>query len=714
MSSLTATPTENRQLISYFDWKNFNQSHFLDELSRIDWLQSLHPSKTVDIMLQLFTDTLLHCISKHLKLKHRYVKSRQLPAWFDQDIQESIRKRDLLKQSNCHAEYRRARNYTTNLIKRKKSNYLDNIVKNSNNRQTKKLWDIIRNKEAQSTTISSIADPTSPQQLNSSPQQIANTLNNHFTDISKLLIDSDRTDQNGTPTTYQSTATMDCIPLITVHDVILLLNGISPTKATGHDLLSPRILKISTPFIALPITEIINRSISEGIFPSLWKTAIVTPIHKSGPTTDPSNYRPISVLPVLSKIFEKHVLKHLITHLESNKLINLNQSGFRKNHSCITALHKTISDWLDKLKEHKPTLIIFLDFCKAFDMVDHQILLNKLLAKGISGNFHSLIKSYLSARTQMVKIGPATSNPRQVHSGVPQGSILGPTLFLIFIDDLLNLKLNMKMHAYADDTTFYLSDENTKTLQIKAQHDLDIIESWCRNNKMLINTKKSHYLLCSTTQSTVQLKVRDENLVRKQSSKLLGLSINDKLTWSDHVKDLLHKISSNLRLFYLTRHLMNQHTARNYYMNFIHSYLTYGLHIYYPLAPNKLTNPLYLAQKKGIRLVKLVLRRDKISTATLCKSINVLPLPKLAEYFTGIFAHRTDTLRQPSYITHLFSHRPTAHNCSLRNSYKLPSSYTYNALNSKTVILYNSLPLKIRSTNSLTAFKRRLLAFLLD
>ena len=169
-----------------------------------------------------------------------------------------------------------------------------------------------------------------------------------------------------------TTRTLKSIPHITPHDIILILRDISPNITIGDDKLSVRLLRLALPYILLPLTDIINRAIDETTFPRQWKDAIVTPIYKGGDKNDPSNYRPISVLPILSKILKRHLLKTLDSHLLNNGIISKNQSGFRKNHSCLTTMHHLYSTWIDAKHNKKSLLLLFLDFKKVFDMIDHE------------------------------------------------------------------------------------------------------------------------------------------------------------------------------------------------------------------------------------------------------------------------------------------------------------------------------------------------------
>ena len=345
-------------------------------------------------------------------------------------------------------------------------------------------------------------------------------------------------------------------------------------------------------------------------------------------------------------------------------------------------------------------MLLFLDFHKAFDMVDHNILLQKLSCISVTGNFLHILRSYLIGRTQCVKIGTTNSSMLPISSGVPQGSILAPVLFQVFINDLLHTSLNSNVHAYADDTTYYISGTNSQSLETLIASDIGQIERWCYTKKMVINAAKSHYLVVnSPTSLSLSININGNSLEQRETSKLLGLTLNDSMTWTNHIQTMSNKISSNLRLFYNIRHLMNFNTARQFYYNFIHSYLIYGLHLYYPMTPIKHTDILFKLQKRALRLIcKDSASPDTqktLSTNFTTTLTNILPLPNLMLYFTSLSAHRILNGDCPSYLSLPFTNPDHPH--STRYQYRLISSASHNKLNLHLLKTFNSLPIKLRS-----------------
>ena len=232
--------------------------------------------------------------------------------------------------------------------------------------------------------------------------------------------------------------------------------------------------------------------------------AKIYPIHKGGTKCDPANYRPISILPTVSKIFEKHINKHLMAFLNKYKLIHANQSGFRQKHSCQTALVKLIDQWLTCIDKGDIIGTVFLDFRKAFDLVDHSILIEKLSLYKCKNNTLDLLSSYLHARKQVIEKGQSTSKPALIKSGVPQGSILGPTLFLLFINDLPLHMTHCYIDFFADDATYYIDGKSESEVEPKLQQDGDNSKTWAKKHKMKIHYDKTTCMLVGNRHKLVK------------------------------------------------------------------------------------------------------------------------------------------------------------------------------------------------------------------
>ena len=705
---LRHTPRHSHK-ISYLDWKNFSPSAFQRDLCTVNW-QDVYLCHTVEDMLDMFLSKFKRVMATHLQCKSKHVKSPVLPPWLDEEVQSSMKLRDSLKRKLDWNAYKKQRNFTNNLIRRKKKQHIANLVSDSHQKQTKKLWQTLRNSCHANVTPRGDSSP-----LNDST--VANTLNTHFSNIGHKLNSNFSSHTSSHPTPESTTHVLSEIPPINIHQFILYFKDIGINKATGTDGLSVKVLRLALPLVVNILCDIINRAISENCFPTQWKSAVITPLYKGGDRENPSNYRPISVLPVLSKIFERHILKTLSEYLYTNNLISDSQSGFRSKHSCSTAMQHLYSQWIESQKSRHSLVLLFLDFRKAFDTVNHNLLIKKISSLGISGHLLSLLNSYLAGRTQCVKINSSLSTTLPVSCGVPQGSILAPTLFLIFINDLLSLPLHSKVHAYADDTTFYLSNPNPTRLRGLVADDIISIEHWCDSNLMTINESKSHFLVVNPQNHSFSFSLKNSILQERGSTKLLGFTVNNTLTWKDHISEISNKISTNLRLFYNIRHLIDFNTSKLFYYNYVHSYLTYGIHLYFPLTPVVLTNRLSTLQRRALRVVCRPYQNKQpkktLSNTFVTSKTEVLPVPHLFTFFTCISAYGIKKGQCPSYLSKEFmlaipqNHKPT------RYQHKIPSSHHYNRLNHHLVSAFNSLPDNIRRSAP-SSFRKRLKSFLLS
>ncbi len=343
-----------------------------------------------------------------------------------------------------------------------------------------------------------------------------------------------------------------------VDSVKNLIKEMEPA-AQGNSGISSKILKLIPDKLAPILTKIINFAITTSSIPEDWKSALVTPLFKNkGKTTDLNNYRGISVLAPMAKIFEKVLAIQITGYFEKNKIFTPHQHGFRKGHSCETALHELISD-LNKARDKKLiNLLLFIDFKKAFDTVDSKLLLAKLFHYGFDTASLLLVADYFNNRHQKTKIGNSFSKSNLILLGVPQGSILGPLFFLIFINDLLHFLLDVSAKLFADDTTLYCSGAELGDLHCRFDRIIKLLLEWCSKNRIDINWKKTFFMVITNKRikipesfmfSDIEIKCVDE-------FKLLGVTIDNKLNFNSHISNISHCINSKLfsikRIFYLS------------------------------------------------------------------------------------------------------------------------------------------------------------------
>ena len=339
------------------------------------------------------------------------------------------------------------------------------------------------------------------------------------------------------------------------YEVNKQLNSIRNDCSTGHDHLPVYYLKLASQYIVSPLTHIINECIAQNKFPSSWKIGRISPIPKINDPLKNSDFRPVSALPILSKVYERLVLSQLVEHIESSTLYKETMSGFRKGHSTAVVLLKLKDDILKAMKKGEITLAVFTDYSKAFDTVDFQVLLNKLHRLGFPKKFLIWTYSYLEGRQQFVQIDDRKSGLLPVAFGVPQGSILGPVLFNLYMADLQDEKSDCNYLQYADDTSLYqhCKVKNLDKCGEDIGRELTRAYGWSTSSNLVLNPDKTKMMIFSTTQMSkthnlssldlVKLSINGRNIERKRSWKVLGVEFNEHLKWNAHLEEVIRSSS---------------------------------------------------------------------------------------------------------------------------------------------------------------------------
>ena len=389
---------------------------------------------------------------------------------------------------------------------------------------------------------------------------------------------------------------------ITEEGVKKLLLKLNPNKACGPDDITPRVLRELAEEVAPILTMIFQSSVDTGIIPSDWRTANVTPVFKKGEHYDPANYRPVSLTSVPCKILEHIVVSSLMNHLEENSILTPHQHGFRKKRSCETQLLEFAEELSENMERGGQTDIVILDFAKAFDKVNHSLLLHKLHHYGVGGKINKWIEGFLSNRLQAVVVKGARSDYVSVRSGVPQGSVLGPSLFLVYINDLPE-QLTSLTRLFADDTAVYRLVASSLD-QDQLQQDLLKLEKWEKSWDMVFHPGKCTTLPVTRKKQplTNEYHLHNQRLATVDSAKYLGVTISHDLSWDEHINNICSK--ANKTLGFLRRNLRISATQlkETAYKSFVRPILEYACTVWDPHTKQNIMK-IEAVQRRAARFV---------------------------------------------------------------------------------------------------------------
>ena len=395
--------------------------------------------------------------------------------------------------------YQAARNKVTIEMRKSKSNYFQQKIKDCEKIDPKATWKLINSLVGKSHKSNHVTEIELEGKNTVDGSEISEAFNDYFINIGPKLAAESTSNSSNNVHKYLKTDKLNytffSFENVLVDNVLLTLRHLQTSKSTGLDNISAKMLKIAANIIAPSLTYIFNLSLSTGIFIDDWKNARVNPIYKEGSRRNMGNYRPISILPILSKVFEKEVFRQIYQYFNVNLLLSKFQSGFRPDYSTLSALIQMCDNWFENMDNGKLTGVVFLDIRKAFDSIDHEILLEKLKFYGITGVEHDWFESYLTSRNQQTFVNGFLSTKKEIICGIPQGSILGPLLFLIYINDLPNCLESTIPCLYADDTQIFTSSHDTEDLIDKLNSDLVNVMDWLTVNKLQSHAKKTKFML---------------------------------------------------------------------------------------------------------------------------------------------------------------------------------------------------------------------------
>ena len=668
------------------NFKIFNENEFSENIKNIDWdeillLNNNDSNVSLEILYNR-VNFILDEMAPYKTLSRKEYKLKSKP-WITKEIQflmwerdkkfhQYCKEKDELKRQLIYNKFKIMRNNLTTVKRNSKIEHYKNYFA-LNSKKSAAIWKGIRSLvKIKQTSQRDILILDNKGSLITDPKLIAEHFNKYFVNVGPT-IDNKIPLSKRNFTDYLQNFTINhsffLTPVIQ-KDVQEIISSLDLNKSLGPNSLPIYIMKICSDFFSHYLSKIINISFTTGVFPHLCKTAKVIPIFKKDDPLIVKNYRPISLLSVFSKIFEKAIYSRMYHYLESNDLIFKRQFGFRAKHSTNHALSSMTEDIKSHLDSNRFVSGIFIDLEKAFDTVNHEILSNKLSYYGFRGKSNDLIKPFFMNRSQYVSINSTDSQLLDIVCGVPQGSTLGPLLFLLYINDLRFSLIHSNASHFADDTCITYANKNLKTLESNINYDLKSVTEWLRANRLSLNVDKTKLLLFCTkgnkqVEDNISIKLQGIKLIPTDYVKYLGLYIDKHLSWNYHIKQLSLKLSRANGILSKLRHYAPNETLLSVYYAIFYSHLSYGCSLW-SLTTNYNLDKINIIQKKCIRIINF----EPFNSHTI-KLFAKNKLLKFEDIITStllklILEFKTNTL--PTELMSLFQHANEIHNYGTRRA----------------------------------------------
>lgn len=681
-------------------------------------------NKNEECLYNKLEEKLIKCINQN-KITKTKIQYPPRQNWIKRSIINLINKRNELwnqhkkspNDTGIKENFIKKRNEVSEQIQRTKSDYYNKTFTECKN-QPAKMWQLIN-----SLSCNKIVVKTTPKQLQTqngittNMKDICEGFNKFFASVGSVLA-CEITKQYQTPINSVNhmpgycSHTLSTLPLATKDEVLKIIKNLKSNTSSGLDGINTKSIKCVSSQIIDELTNCINKCIKEGTFPDSLKVAKITPIYKSGAKYDPSNYRPISVLPVLSKIFERVLYDRLDQYLTQLNYIYKKQYGFRPKSNTLSATIDLITNIKLRIDKKQVVLGLFIDLKKAFDSVSHELLLKKLTDIGIQGSAYKIFKSYLTNRKQVVKIGEMESNPETVTYGIPQGSIIGPLLFLIHINGVHQIGLRGDLSLYADDTCIFYYGNSIDSIISEAQSDLDVLNVWFQQNLLTINATKTNYMVFAAKNKKIgnhiTLKINDQQINKVNEEKYLGLILDSKMTWLPHIQKIKTKLTSLTGALRSIARCLPPQVRYTIYNALVKPHIDYLIEAWGTAAKTNL-KILQTAQNK---LIKVLFRYNyRTPTEILYKKTKLLNINQTYIFYNCILIRKILHKKINTGIN-LLKHTKI-HKMKLRNEKDI-KLYTYRTKTAKRSILYegsklyNTLPINIKQSKTMYMFKKLL------
>ena len=642
-----------------------NHNRFIQEIDEFNWDQIYNLESCQDAFT-FFHTNLKSIYEKSFPLKTFKVGYLNRKPWLTTGLKNSIKVKNKLymkskkyKSEYLDNKYKLYKKQLSKLLKIAEKQHYHHLLE-SNKRNLKKSWaiikDVIGKKKIENSNCNKefLIDG----RIVSDKNVIANNFNNFFSNIGKNLA-KDIPENNINPLQYMGNIRCEHSFFLRPTDESEIRKVVALLKNTGAgwDSINTKAVKDSLNRYVKHMVYIINLSFIQGYFPHELKLARVIPLYKSGDSQLVKNYRPVSILPVISKIFERIMFNRLLDFINKHNLLYKFQFGFRPGHNTSHALMILIDKILSGFNDNEMTIGVFLDFSKAFDTVNHHILLNKLSRYGIRGPAHQWLTSYLSERKQYVSYNGVSSSTSNVSCGVPQGSILGPLLFILYINDMHKVSNKLSLISFADDSNLFIQGKNINEMINILNTELQEINFWIQANKLSLNVGKTNFILFKPKRKATDLVVNDikiNNIVidRIYKTKFLGVIISHDLSWDHHTKHVSNKVAKGIGVILRARHNLDQKTLLILYYSFVYPYLGYCVEVWGATTKRNVLC-LHRLQKKILRIITF--SDFYAHTDHIFKSLFILNFEQIYLYSVLLFMFKHYHKKCPLSMNFLFN-----------------------------------------------------------
>lgn len=707
--------------INIISWKHYSKDSLIENLRNCNW--STFDGINLESKITLLRENLLKAVmplTKRVMIKNG-IKPKK---WFDD---EALQKKNLkINAYRCWkantndkfllSEYVKVRNEYNHLLKHKKAQQTHNEIREAGSNQNK-MWKCLKTMISNKSTVTSDEIVFNGNPCNDIPE-ICEKFNKFFVDsITELNAQIPTVNEN--LNISNQSETVFNLNEIEIDDVINATKLLKK-KVNKSEYLNAMVWADATDYIAHLIKCIINEIISTGVFPKIWKTSTITPIPKIRNTRNANEFRPINATEVDEKISEIIIKKQLINYVESNDIITKTQSAYRAKYSCETTMNYLIRDWMEAIDNGNVVLTVFLDLKRAFETVDRERLINKLENYGVLGKESRLFKNYMNDRKQCVKFNGLKSNETCVEIGLPQGTALSVILFILYINDIVNVPKYGKIALHADDTEITIIDKNMNDAIRKMNQDLERIHNWLNINKLLLNISKTKWMLISKNKNqnipTENVKIAGIIVERVSCIKYLGILIDENLSFDNQVNELVKKSSQKVNLLKRLTNRLTYDTRKTIYHSIIAPNFEYCSTIYNACTKEQISH-IQLIQNRAMRTI---LKCDYLTSREfMLRALNWLSIDQKIKLNTLITIFKIKNGLLPIYLSENINYNRTEHgmNTRNRNDFKLPrisserakKNIYYNGLK-----LFNELPNEIKNEVNIVRFKENCFTYIRD